>query len=394
MPAHGSHRPSSLLRKCRSWTAWSVTAAVLLLPAGCKKEAAGPPPAPEVEVVSVAQRDVPVYGEWVATLDGYVNAQIQPQVTGYLIKRNYTEGTMVSKGQVLFEIDPRPFEAALEQAKGQLAQNQAQLAKTTMDVERDTPLAAKSAIPQAQLDNDIQAKAAAQAMVDAARAQVDQAQLNLGFTKVRSLVDGLAGFAKGQIGDLVGPTTVLTTVSQVNPIKAYFAISDQEYLGVASNISQIAAGKPVPKEESGRILELVLSDGSVFPNKGWYEVADRQVDQRTGTIRIAGAFDNPGGILRPGQFARLRIPLGVAKGALVVPQRAVVEVQGTYQVTVVGNDNKADVRPVKVGEQVGQMWIITAGLKPGERVIAEGVQKARTGMLVKPKPWNGTAAGE
>ncbi len=393
MPAHASHQPTSLLRRSRSWAVWFSAAALFLLP-GCTKQAAGPPPPPDVEVVSVAQRDVPVYGEWVATLDGYVNAQIQPQVSGYLIHRNYTEGTMVSKGQVLFEIDPRPFEAALGQAKGNLAQNQAQLAKTIMDVDRDTPLAAKSAIPQAQLDNDIQAKAAAQAMVDAAKAQVDQAQLNLGFTKVRSLVDGLAGFAKGQIGDLVGPTTVLTTVSQVNPIKAYFAISDQEYLGVASNISEIAAGKPVPKEESGRILQLVLADGSVFPNKGWYEMADRQVDPKTGTIRIAGAFDNPGGILRPGQFARLRVPLGVAKGALVVPQRAVVEVQGTYQVTVVGNDNKADVRAVKVGERVGQMWIITAGLKPGERVIAEGVQKARTGMLVKPKPWNGTAAGE
>lgn len=394
MPANGSRQPSPLVRRYISWAGMTVAAVALLSVMGCEKKAAGPPPAPEVEVVSVAQRDVPIYGEWVATLDGYVNAQIQPQVTGYLIKRNYTEGTLVSKGQILFEIDPRPFQAALEQTKGQLAQMQAQLAKTTMDVERDTPLAAKSAIPQAQLDNDVQAKAAAQAMVDAARAQVDQAQLNLGFTKVRSLVDGLAGFAKGQIGDLVGPTTVLTTVSQVNPIKAYFAISDQEYLGVAGNISLAAAGKPLPKGETGKILELILSDGSVYPSKGWYEMADRQVDQGTGTIRIAGAFDNPDSILRPGQFARLRIPVGVAKSALLVPQRAVVEVQGTYQVTVVGNDNKADIRPVKVGERVGSLWIISAGLKPGEQVIVEGVQKARTGALVKPKPWSGTAAGE
>ncbi|HXZ28705.1 MAG TPA: efflux RND transporter periplasmic adaptor subunit [Terriglobales bacterium] len=383
-----------MVRRYISWAGMTLAAAALLALTACEKKAAGPPPAPEVEVVSVAQRDVPVYGEWVATLDGYVNAQIQPQVTGYLIRRDYTEGTLVKKGQVLFEIDPRPFQAALEQAKGQLAQMQAQLAKTTMDVERDTPLAAKSAIPQAQLDNDVQAKAAAQAMVDAAQAQVDQAQLNLGFTKVRSLVDGLAGFAKGQIGDLVGPTTVLTTVSQVNPIKAYFAISDQEYLSVAGTISQIAAGKPIPKEESGRVLQLVLADGSVYPNKGWYEMADRQVDQRTGTMRIAGAFDNPDNILRPGQFARVRIPTGTAKGALLVPQRAVVEVQGTYQVTVVGNDNKADVRAVKVGERVGSLWIIAAGLKPGEQVIVEGVQKARTGTLVKPKPWSGSAAGE
>jgi len=394
MPANGSRLPSPVVRRYISWAGMTLAAAALLALTACEKKAAGPPPAPEVEVVSVAQRDVPVYGEWVATLDGYVNAQIQPQVTGYLIRRDYTEGTLVKKGQVLFEIDPRPFQAALEQAKGQLAQMQAQLAKTTMDVERDTPLAAKSAIPQAQLDNDVQAKAAAQAMVDAAQAQVDQAQLNLGFTKVRSLVDGLAGFAKGQIGDLVGPTTVLTTVSQVNPIKAYFAISDQEYLSVAGTISQIAAGKPIPKEESGRVLQLVLADGSVYPNKGWYEMADRQVDQRTGTMRIAGAFDNPDNILRPGQFARVRIPTGTAKGALLVPQRAVVEVQGTYQVTVVGNDNKADVRAVKVGERVGSLWIIAAGLKPGEQVIVEGVQKARTGTLVKPKPWSGSAAGE
>ena len=393
MPAHASRQTNSL-RKGRSWARLFLAGCLLLFLTACEKQAAAPPAPPEVEVVSVAQRDVPVYGEWVATLDGYVNAQIQPQVTGYLIKRNYTEGTLVSKGQVLFEIDPRPFQAALEQAKGQLAQYRAQLAKTTMDVERDTPLAANSAIPQAQLDNDVQAKAAAQAMVDAAQAQVDQAQLNLGFTKVRSLVDGLAGFAKGQIGDLVGPTTVLTTVSQVNPIKAYFALSDREYLSVAGNISLAAAGKPLPKAESGKILELILSDGSVYPNKGWYEMADRQVDQKTGTIRIAGAFDNPDNILRPGQFARLRIPVGTATKALLVPQRAVVEVQGTYQVAVVGNDNKADIRPVKVGERVGSLWIITAGLKPGEQVVVEGVQKARTGTLVKPKPWNGSAAGE
>jgi membrane fusion protein (multidrug efflux system) len=391
---NSSRQSGSFFHGCRFWAGLALPGLALLFLLACSEKKAEAPPPPEVEVVSVAQRDVPIYGEWVATIDGYVNAQIQPQVTGYLIKRNYAEGTMVRKGDVLFEIDPRPFQAALEQAKGGLAQAQAQLAKTKMDVERDTPLAAQSAIPQAQLDNDVQAHAAAKAQVDAAQAQVDQAQLNLGFTKVRSLVDGLAGFAKGQIGDLVGPTSVLTTVSQVDPIKAYFALSDQEYLSVAGNISQVAAGKPVPKEEAGKILELVLSDGSTYPYKGWYEMADRQVDQKTGTIRIAGAFDNPGYILRPGQFARLRIPVGRAKGALLVPQRAVVEVQGTYQVAVVGNDNKADVRPVKVGERVGSLWIITAGLKPGEQVVVEGVQKARTGVLVKPKPWSGTAVGE
>jgi len=295
---------------------------------------------------------------------------------------------------VLFEIDPRPFQAALEQTKGQLAQAQAQLSKTAMDVERDTPLAAQSAIPQAQLDNDIQAKAAAKAMVDAARAQVQQAELNLGFTKVRSLVDGIAGISKGQVGDLVGPTTVLTTVSQVEPIKAYFAFSDQEYLKAASVISQVAAGKPIPKGESGKVLELVLSDGSVFPRRGWFELADRQVDARTGTIRIAGAFENPGNVLRPGQFARVRIVIGNAKGAVLVPQRSVIEVQGTYQVAVVGADKKAQIRPVKVGDRVGSQWIVTDGLKAGEQVVVEGVQKARAGATVSPKPWTPPAEGQ
>ncbi|HUK86672.1 MAG TPA: efflux RND transporter periplasmic adaptor subunit [Terriglobales bacterium] len=394
MPANASRQPRSLFRRCRSWAGLVMTGSALLFLLACGEKKAEAPAPPEVEVISVAQRDVPLYSEWVATLDGYVNAQIQPQVTGYLTKRNYSEGTLVRKGDVLFEIDPRPFQAALEQTKGHLAEAQAQLAKTKLDVERDTPLAEQSAIPQAQLDNDKAAYAAAQAMVDAGQAQVDQAQLNLGFTKVRSLVDGIAGLAKGQIGDLVGPTTLLTTVSQVEPIKAYFALSDQEYLRAASAISQVAAGKPTPKAESGKVLELILSDGSVYPYKGWFEMADRQVDQKTGTIRIAGAFDNPGGILRPGQFARVRMATSVAKGALLVPQRAVVEIQGTYQVAVVGADNKADIRPVKVGERTGQMWIITAGLKPGEQVIVEGVQKARTGTPVSPKPWNPPAGGQ
>ncbi len=394
MPANASHQPSPVARQRGSWAGLLLAGSALLLLVACSGKKAEAPAPPEVEVVSVEQRDVPIYWEWIATLDGYVNAQIQPQVTGYLTKRNYIEGTMVRKGDVLFEIDPRPFEAALEQTKGQLAQARAQLAKTKLDVERDTPLAAQSAIPQAQLDNDNAAYAAAQAMVEANQAQVDQAQLNLGFTKVRSLVDGIAGFAKGQIGDLVGPTTLLTTVSQVDPIKAYFAISDQEYLGAAANISAVAAGKPVPKEESGKVLELILSDGSVYPRKGWFEMADRQVDLKTGTIRIAGAFENPGGILRPGQFARVRMIVATAKGALLVPQRSVIEIQGTYQVVVVGADNKAEVRAVKVGTRLTQMWIITEGLKPGERVIVEGVQKARAGTPVSPKPWTPPAEGQ
>jgi membrane fusion protein (multidrug efflux system) len=366
---------------------------VLTLATGCgKKEVASAAAPPEVEVVAVVQQDVPLYTECIATLDGYVNAQIQPQVTGYLMKQNYTEGTVVHSGQVLFEIDPRPFESALQQSKGQLAQAEAQLGKTRLDVARDTPLAKESAIPQAQLDNDIQANEAAQAMVSAAKAQVEQAQLNLDFTKVRSLVNGVAGLAKGQIGDLVGPTTILTTVSQVEPIKAYFAISEQEYLKFAARISAVSEGRrQAPQKKS---LELVLSDGSIYPRKGWVVLADRQVDVKTGTIRMAGAFDNPGGILRPGMFGRVRAVTGIAKAALLVPQRSVVETQGSYSVVVVGSNNQASIRPVKTGERVGQMWVITDGIKPGEQVIAEGVQKAREGLTVRPKAFNSAGQGE
>lgn len=365
---------------------------LLAVLSGCSKEkvvASSAPP--EVEVASVAQQDVPTYTECIASLDGYVNAQIQPQVTGYLLKQSYREGTAVHKGDVLFEIDPRPFEAALAQTQGKLAEADAQLGKTKLDVARDTPLAKQSAIPQAQLDNDIQANQAAEAQVAAAKAQVEQANLNLSFTKVRSLIDGIAGLAKGQIGDLVGPTTVLTTVSEVDPIKAYFAISEQEYLRFAERINTVARGQRLPSGQ--RILELILSDGSVYPGKGWVVLADRQVDEKTGTIRLAGAFDNPRDTLRPGMFGRVRAITGVSKGALLVPQRAVVETQGTYSVVVVGADNKASIRPVKTGERIGQMWIITDGLKPGEHVIAEGIQKAKEGAPVQPKPFRFPAEG-
>jgi membrane fusion protein (multidrug efflux system) len=349
-------------------------------------------PPPEVEVTPVAQQDVPVYTECISTLDGYINAQIQPQVTGYLLKQNYQEGTAVHKGDVLFDIDPRPFEAALAQAQGHLAEAEAQLGKTKLDVARDAPLAAQSAIPQAQLDNDIQANAAAEALVAAANAQLEQARLNLGFTRARSLIDGIAGLAKAQIGDLVGPTTVLTTVSQVQPIKAYFAISEQQYLKLSGRISAVAEGRKRVGEK--RTLELVLSDGSTYPRKGWVVLADRQIDLKTGTIRLAGAFDNPGSILRPGMFGRVRAVTDIDKEALLVPQRAVVETQGSYSVVVVGPDNKASIRPVKTGERVGQMWVITEGIKAGEQVIVEGGQKAKEGEPVRPKQFKSTAQGE
>jgi RND family efflux transporter MFP subunit len=359
---------------------------------GCAKKEKATAAAPEVEVTPVVQQDVPNYTECVATLDGYVNAQIQPQVAGYLMKQNYTEGTVVHKGDVLFEIDPRPFEAALQQSKGQLAQSQALLGKTKLDVARDTPLARESAIPQAQLDNDVQANQAAEATVASAKAQVEQAELNLGFTKVRSLISGVAGLAKGQIGDLVGPSTILTTVSQVEPIKAYFAISEQQYLKLADRISAVAEGRRRAGQQ--KILELILSDGSVYPRKGSVVLADRQIDERTGTIRLAGAFDNPGGILRPGMFGRVRAITGVDKAALLVPQRSVVEAQGSYSVVVVDSNNQASIRSVKTGERVGQMWVITDGVKAGEQVIAEGMQKAREGATVRPKQFNSAGQGE
>jgi membrane fusion protein (multidrug efflux system) len=377
-------RASGRLRP--SLTFLAVIALVLLTSCSKEKNVGAAAPVPEVEVTPVIQQDVPLYTEAISTLDGYVNAQIQPQVSGYLLRQNYAEGTIVHKGDVLFDIDPRPFQAALEQTKGQLAQAQAQLGKTKLDVERDTPLAKQSAIPQAQLDNDIQAHQAAEAVVLAAQAQVDQAQLNLSFTKVKSLITGVAGLAKAQIGDLVAPNTVLTTVSQVQPIKAYFAISEQQYLNFSRRISEVTERK---RSVSGaKLLELVLSDGSVYPQKGWIVLADRQVDVKTGTIRIAGAFDNPGDILRPGMFGRVRAVTGTARGALLVPQRSVVETQGSYSVVVVGSDNKASIRPVKTGERYGQMWIVTEGVRPGEQVIAEGVQKAKEGMPVLPKPFD------
>ena len=371
----------------------SVLLLFLLLAGGCgEKKAAAPPPTPDVEVIVVERRDVPVYSEWVTTLDGYINAQIRPQVTGYLLKTNYVEGRMVRKGEMLFVIDARPFQAALEQAIAEEAEAKAKLTKTILDVERDTPLAREKAIPQAQLDNDIQARAAALAMVDACKAKVEQAQLNLEFTKVRSLVDGVAGLAQGQIGDLVGPSTVLTSVSQVDPIKAYFSISEQEYMLAAARISAYVAGRENVNEKD-KVLELILGDGSTFEQKGWWLLADRQVDPKTGTVRIAGAFQNPGNILRPGQFGRIRAVTGLSRGAILVPQRAVVEIQGSYQVAVVQGDRKVAVRPVKVGERVGSMWIVTSGLQPGEQVIVEGFQKVKAGMAVNPKPFKAAAEG-
>lgn len=335
-------------------------------------------------MATVEQRDVPVFSEWVATLDGYVNAQIRPQVSGYIIKQNYTEGSLVRKGQVLFEIDPRPFAAALDRAKGDLAQAQAQLGKSALDVKRDTPLAEGKAIAQSQLDNEIQAKLGAQAAVESGTAAVEQAALNLEWTKVTSLVDGIAGIAQVQIGNLVGPNSVLTSVSQVEPIKAYFPVSEREYV-LAQKGSNTTSSKHTIRF-FGSPVELILTDGSIFPQKGKILWADRQVDPNTGTIRIVAAFPNPGNILRPGQYGRVRVETSMKKGALLLPQSAVAESQGSHQVAVVGSDHKISMRAVKPGETVGTMWVIDEGLEPGEQVVVQGLQKLRDGTVVTSKP--------
>src|SRR3977135_1827274 len=323
------------------------------------------------------QKEVPMYSEWVATLDGYVTAEIRPQVSGYITKQNYTEGSLVRKGQVLFEIDPRPFQATLDRAKGDLAQAEVQLGKSTLDVERDTPLAKARAIAQSQLDNEVQAKLGAQAAVESSRAAMEQAALNLEWTKVTSLVDGIAGIAQVQIGNLVGPNSVLTSVSQVEPIKAYFPISEREYVLVQKE-SNAASSKHTIRF-FGTSLELILTDGSVYPQKGKILLADRQVDPSTGTIRIVAAFPNPGNMLRPGQYGRVRVETNMKKGALLLPQSAVAQSQGSYQVAVVGSDHKVSMRTVKPGATVGTMWVIDEGLKPGEQVVVEGLQKIREG---------------
>jgi len=367
----------------------SLTYVLMLV--GCATRASAPPTSPPiVEVVSVVQQDVPIYSEWVAVLDGYVNAQIQPHVSGYLIKQNYKEGSVVGKGDVLFQIDPRPFIAALDQAKAQLAQAEAQLGKAKLDVERDTPLAQARAIAQSQLDTEIQAKLGAEALVLAAKANIEQAQLNVEWTKVTSLVSGIAGIAQVQIGNLVGPSSVLTSVSQVNPIKAYFTVSEQEFMDFHRRF-------PTPRsveEERKRIpLELLLSDGSVYDRTGSIFFADREVNPATGAIRIAGVFPNPNSLLRPGGYGRIRASARTQNGALLVPQRAVIELQGSHQVAVVGSDNKVSIRPVTVGDRVGKMWIVSQGLKVGEQIVVEGLQKVRDGSIVKVVPAQSAKAG-
>jgi RND family efflux transporter MFP subunit len=401
--------------------AGTIAVITALTGVGCTKAtSASAPPPPEVEVAPVEQRDVPIYREWIGTLDGMVNAAIRAQVTGYLLTQNYSEGSYVHKGQLLFQIDPRPFQAATDQAQGQLAQASAQLAqanaqllqaqaqlasaeanqrKAQLDEDRYVPLAKQSAITQQDLDNATQTNLSSKAQVKAAQAQVETAKaqiqasgaaveaakaaletakVNLGFTRLTSPIDGIAGIAQMQVGNLVSPASnPVTTVSTLDPIKVNFTVSEQEYL---SFMRQETAMKHLQ-------LQLVLGDGTTFPQKGRFAFADRQVTESTGAIQLTGLFPNPGNILRPGQYGRVRAVIGTTAGALLIPQRAVTEMQGTYLVEVVGGDNRVSVQPVKVGDRTGSEWLVTDGLKPGQRVIAEGVMKVAPGMQVNPKPF-------
>jgi RND family efflux transporter MFP subunit len=396
----------------RSVAAFVLAAAVLTFGACKEKEEVKAPPPPVVDVVEVLQQDVPITREWVATMDGFVNAQIRAQVSGYLLKQNYTNGSYVTKGTLLFQIDPRPFQAALEQAKGNLEQAkgnlaraegdlgmaQARFGKTQLDVARYTPLAKESAISQQELDDAVQANLsakaqvaanqanieAAKASIAAATAAVDASQLNLGFTSILSPVDGIAGIATAQVGDLVGPQSgSLATVSTVEPIFVNFTASEQQYLAAAAATKD----KTADEEQLLRSLGfgLLLADGSTYPLKGRFYSLNRDVGVRTGSIQIQTTFPNPNKVLRPGGFGRISSVVAIQKGALLVPQKAVNELQGQYLVAVVDSSNKVSINPVKAGSRFGQLWVIDEGLKPGDRVIAEGIQKVRAGMQVNPK---------
>jgi RND family efflux transporter MFP subunit len=398
-----------------------VIVAIVLITISRERSAAAAtaPPPPEVQVAVVQQRDLPVNHQWIGTLNGLVNAAINAEVTGYLLRQDYAEGSFVHKGQLLFEIDPRPFQAAVDQAAGQLAQSQAQVTqaeavlaqaqaqflsaeanqrKSQLDEEKYKPLFADKAVTKQDLDNAVQTNqsnvaqvAAAKAQVATARAQIaaaaaavkaseaalETAKVNLGFTRLTSLIDGIAGAATVQVGNLVAPSSAaVTTVSTLDPIKAVFTVSEQEYLSLARADALHHLQ-----------LKLILADGSTHPKDGRFSFADRQVDPATGAIQMTALFPNPGNILRPGQYAMVRAVTGEDKGALLVPQPAVSELQGGYEVVVVGADNKVATRQVQVGDRVGTMWVITSGLKPGDRVVVEGQQKLRSGMRVQPKPF-------
>ena len=359
---------------------------VLIFPACKKEEAVKALPPPDVLVQDAATRDVPVYREWIGTLDGSENAEIRARVTGYLLKRDYQEGALVKKDDVLFEIDPRPFAAALAEAKSQLDQGKAAQIASQAEADRATELFNKRVISAQEFTNKTQLNESSAAKVEALKANVEQAQLNLNFCRITSPVEGIAGISRAQVGDLVGTanSAVLTSVSTLDPIKIVFPVSEAEYLAAANRIQE---GMAMPLEKRPEFIDLILADGKTFPNKARLLSVDRQVNASTGTILVTAVLKNPGSVLRPGLFARARITASTLKDAVVVPQRAVMEIQGSYQLAVVGADGKAEIRPVQVGPRVGTDWVITSGLKAGEKVIVEGIQKVKAGMQVAAKPW-------
>lgn len=407
-----------------------LIAGTLATTTGCLRTggaASAAPPPLEVEVTAVQQKDVPIYKEWIGTLDGLVNADIKAEVSGYLIQQAYTEGTFVRRGQLLFQIDPRPFQAAVDQARGQVAQTEGQLAqaraqlsqaeaqvavaeanqhRVQLDVDRYAPLVQAQAITQQDFDDANQNNMAAKAQLQAARAQVettkaqiiaaaaavesakaalDTAQINLGFTHITSPIDGIPGIAQLQVGALVNPASgAMTTVSTLDPIKVYFTVSEQEFLDFTRRF-------PTPELRQAHTreldLRLILADGSVYGQNGKFDFADRQVDVRTGAIRLAGLFPNPGNSLRPGQYGRVRTATQTLQGALLVPQQAVIDLQGTHELAVVDRDDKVKIQPVTLGDTVGRDWIVREGVQAGDRVVVEGLQKVRQGMQVSPKPF-------
>lgn len=357
----------------------AAASAWLALGAACGKPELPKPPTPEVLTVPARTENVPIYGEWVGTTAGFVNAQIRPKVEGYLLKQIYRNGAVVQKDELMFEIDPRQFQAQVESARGDLGRAEAALGRSKQNVARYTPLAARGAVSQKELDDAIQSQRANQASVESAQATLDQAQLNLGWTKIHSPIDGVAGIAVAQIGDLVSPTTVLTTVSTIDPIKVDFPISEQQYL--VFRRSQLRDAHHTPAK-----AELILADGTIYPEKGSFYALGREVNPETGTILVEARFPNPKGLLRPGQYGRVRAQIDEHKNATVVPQRALKDLQGTFQVAVVGKDDVIEMRTVEVGPTYGSLWVIDKGVAPGDAVVVEGLQDVKTGTKVIAKP--------
>jgi len=378
---------SAQVPSARLWSGSVVLVTIVIVLAGCSKSgtrdiASGPP---EVLVTEAIQQDVPIVREWIGSLDGSVDADVRARVSGYLISQNYKEGTVVKEGDLLFQVDPTFYEAAVEQAKAGLAQAQANQLQTQQTEQREIQLFEEKAEPAQNRDNAVQSNTAAKAAVKAQEATVRQAELNLEYTKITAPIGGVVGIANPGVGDLVGPgdANPLATISTVDPIKAYFQISEQDYLKVAQERIEANGTNPAPAPP----VQIILADGTLYPRQGKFSAVDRQVDNQTGTIRLAALFPNPDNVLRPGQFVRVRVTVRTLHGALLVPQRAVNELQTSFELAVVGADNKAEIRTVKVGERVGSLWVVEDGLKPGERVVVEGLQKVRDNELVKPTEW-------